>query len=200
MSFSTPPSSYCFKYPSCLNFTLSNFPLAAEETGTGNWRLHKGHKVGWDLHQGLFTESAVVRWFSSVTSNSSTNLRKMERGISNYSLYATSVSATWTRSSMRRQCETTRRFTRRRRQKVRPDPEGLFSLCFAVFLTSCLFCDLEHKQLLKNAQLELKKSKRKDYYKVLGVDKNATEEEIKKAYRKRALLHHPGCQSSSSPF
>lgn len=50
----------------------------------------------------------------------------------------------------------------------------------------------EHKQLLKNAQMELKKSKRKDYYKVLGVGKNATEDEIKKAYRKRALMHHPG--------
>uniref|UniRef100_A0A4W3HQL7 DnaJ homolog subfamily C member 7 n=1 Tax=Callorhinchus milii TaxID=7868 RepID=A0A4W3HQL7_CALMI len=57
----------------------------------------------------------------------------------------------------------------------------------------------EHKQLLKNAQLELKKSKRKDYYKVLGVDKNASEDEIKKAYRKRALMHHPDRHSSSSP-
>uniref|UniRef100_A0A673ZCQ3 DnaJ homolog subfamily C member 7 n=2 Tax=Salmo trutta TaxID=8032 RepID=A0A673ZCQ3_SALTR len=56
----------------------------------------------------------------------------------------------------------------------------------------------EHKHLLKNAQLELKKSKRKDYYKVLGVDKNATEDEIKKAYRKRALMHHPDRHSSAS--
>lgn len=57
-------------------------------------------------------------------------------------------------------------------------------------LTNCI--PLDHKHLLKTAQLELKKSKRKDYYKVLGVSKNATEDEIKKAYRKRALMHHPG--------
>lgn len=38
----------------------------------------------------------------------------------------------------------------------------------------------------------LKKSKRKDYYKILGVNKSASEEEIKKAYKKRALVHHPG--------
>ncbi|CAL9699657.1 unnamed protein product [Knipowitschia caucasica] len=57
----------------------------------------------------------------------------------------------------------------------------------------------EHKHLLKTAQLELKKSKRKDYYKVLGVGKNATDDEIKKAYRKRALMHHPDRHSSATP-
>uniref|UniRef100_A0A6Q2Z2H7 J domain-containing protein n=1 Tax=Esox lucius TaxID=8010 RepID=A0A6Q2Z2H7_ESOLU len=56
----------------------------------------------------------------------------------------------------------------------------------------------EHKHLLKTAQLELKKSKRKDYYKVLGVGKNATEDEIKKAYRKRALMHHPDRHSAAT--
>ncbi|XP_068120408.1 dnaJ homolog subfamily C member 7 isoform X2 [Hyperolius riggenbachi] len=56
----------------------------------------------------------------------------------------------------------------------------------------------EHKHLLKNAQLELKKSKRKDYYKILGVDKSASEDEIKKAYRKRALMHHPDRHSGAT--
>lgn len=56
----------------------------------------------------------------------------------------------------------------------------------------------EHKHLLKNAQLELKKSKRKDYYKILGVNKNASEDEIKKAYRKRALMHHPDRHSGAT--
>lgn len=31
----------------------------------------------------------------------------------------------------------------------------------------------------------------KDYYKVLGIPKGASEDEIKKAYRKQALRHHP---------
>jgi len=49
----------------------------------------------------------------------------------------------------------------------------------------------EYRQLLKNGKLELKKSKRKDYYKILNVAKDATEEEIKKSYKKEALKHHP---------
>lgn len=44
---------------------------------------------------------------------------------------------------------------------------------------------------VRNAELELKKSKRKDYYKILGVEKDANDNDIKKAYRKLAIIHHP---------
>lgn len=44
---------------------------------------------------------------------------------------------------------------------------------------------------VRKAELELKKSKRKDYYKILNIEKDATEQEVKKAYRKAAIIHHP---------
>lgn len=48
---------------------------------------------------------------------------------------------------------------------------------------------METKNALKDAKLQLKKSKRKDYYKILGITKGANEDEIKKAYRKRGKRH-----------
>lgn len=46
-------------------------------------------------------------------------------------------------------------------------------------------------QLLQNAQVELKRSKTKDYYKALGLARDADELQIKSAYRKMVKLHHP---------
>jgi len=56
----------------------------------------------------------------------------------------------------------------------------------------------EYRQLLQEAKLELRKSKRKDYYKILGIEKNANDEEVKKAYRKRAMVHHPDRHSGAT--
>ena len=46
-------------------------------------------------------------------------------------------------------------------------------------------------QKLQKAQKLLKQSKQKDYYKVLGVSRDADERTIKKAFRKAAKLAHP---------
>jgi DnaJ family protein C protein 7 len=40
------------------------------------------------------------------------------------------------------------------------------------------------KEKVRHAKAELKKAKRKDYYKIMNVTKDATEEEIKKAYKR----------------
>ncbi|TIC12958.1 TPR-like protein, partial [Wallemia mellicola] len=57
------------------------------------------------------------------------------------------------------------------------------------------FCTMEEKPALenevRNAEKELKKSKRVDHYKILSVHKEATEVELKKAFRKQSLVHHP---------
>ena len=42
-------------------------------------------------------------------------------------------------------------------------------------------------QLLQEAQRDLKKAKRVDLYKILDVSQDASQEEIKKGYRKMAL-------------
>ena len=50
---------------------------------------------------------------------------------------------------------------------------------------------------LQNAKECAKKAKRKDYYKILGVDKGAGDYQIKKAYKKAALKWHPDKNQAS---
>ncbi len=45
--------------------------------------------------------------------------------------------------------------------------------------------------LMQKAQVALKRSKTKDYYKILGVAHDADERQIKSAYRKLSKQHHP---------
>merc|ERR1712130_868616 len=49
----------------------------------------------------------------------------------------------------------------------------------------------EYRQELQNAQFEQKKANRKDYYGILGVSQHASPRELKKAFRKCGLEHHP---------
>ncbi|KNG52729.1 DNAJ domain-containing protein [Stemphylium lycopersici] len=53
-------------------------------------------------------------------------------------------------------------------------------------------------ELLHKARTLLKRSKEKDYYKVLGVTRDADEREIKKAYRKLTKLYHPDKASANN--
>lgn len=49
----------------------------------------------------------------------------------------------------------------------------------------------ENKAALREAKRLQKLAKRKDYYKILGLGKSASADDVKKAYRKNAMLHHP---------
>lgn len=49
----------------------------------------------------------------------------------------------------------------------------------------------ECRERLRKAQIALKQSKEKNYYKILGVSRNADKKQIKKAYRELALKWHP---------
>jgi DnaJ family protein C protein 3 len=54
------------------------------------------------------------------------------------------------------------------------------------------------RQALMNAEQKLKISKRKDFYKILGLSKVASAVDIKKAYKRLAIQYHPGeCDSAA---
>lgn len=55
----------------------------------------------------------------------------------------------------------------------------------------------ENKAALTEGKRLQKLAKRKDYYKILGISRNADSVDIKKAYRKCALQHHPDRHSSA---
>merc|ERR1719506_2569139 len=48
-----------------------------------------------------------------------------------------------------------------------------------------------HREELKKAEAALKQSKTKDYYKILGLKRDATAKQVKSAYRKMAIMWHP---------
>jgi DnaJ family protein C protein 7 len=50
---------------------------------------------------------------------------------------------------------------------------------------------IANKRFLDAAKMKFKISKKKDYYKILGVGTTARTEKIKKAYHELALKHHP---------
>lgn len=52
-------------------------------------------------------------------------------------------------------------------------------------------------KLLEQAKKEEKAAKKRDYYKILGVDKSSSDADIKKAYKKLAIKWHPDKNNQS---
>lgn len=44
---------------------------------------------------------------------------------------------------------------------------------------------------IQEARKKQKQAKKKDYYKILGIEKTASDDDIKKAYKKAAMKYHP---------
>lgn len=58
--------------------------------------------------------------------------------------------------------------------------------------------DRNVQEKVHDARIRVKKAKRKDHYKILGVSKNADDRTIKKAYKRLAILYHPDKQAGKS--
>jgi len=56
----------------------------------------------------------------------------------------------------------------------------------------------ENKQAVRDAKKKEKMAARKDYYKILNIAKDADDNQIKKAYKKKALVHHPDRHAAAS--
>eukprot|EP00764_Aduncisulcus_paluster_P013279 gnl/Carplike_NY0171/664_a916_2644.p1 GENE.gnl/Carplike_NY0171/664_a916_2644~~gnl/Carplike_NY0171/664_a916_2644.p1 ORF type:complete len:572 (+),score=151.65 gnl/Carplike_NY0171/664_a916_2644:22-1716(+) len=61
----------------------------------------------------------------------------------------------------------------------------------ANFLTRVNPSERAYKELKRKAESSRRKNARKDYYKILGVEKGANAAMLKKAFRKKALKYHP---------